>query len=307
VGPGEDLGRRQRFWVTSFALLIWISLSGVLAAAEGPCSFALFPLPKNMSLFGESVPLDRLDVRENLDQALISTAYNPTQVILWIKRAHRYFPYIEKKLQERHLPEDLKYVAIVESAFRTYALSSASALGPWQFIKGTALRYHLRIDKWVDERLNFEKATDAALNYLSDLYGRFKSWNLAVAAYNCGENKIAMSLTLQDVTSYFDTDLPLETEMYNFRIMAAKLILSHPEMYGYKVPIDVRYPPLAHDTVELHLKTGTPILAIARAAGVTFKTIREINPELLQYDLPAGNYRLKVPAGTGKKVNAAFP
>jgi len=111
-----------------------------------------------------------------------------------------------------------------------------------------------------------------------------------------------MSLTLQDVTSYFDTDLPLETEMYNFRIMAAKLILSHPEMYGYKVPIDVRYPPLAHDTVELHLKTGTPILAIARAAGVTFKTIREINPELLQYDLPAGNYRLKVPAGTGKKV-----
>lgn len=295
------------FCATFLMVAVFLQVMGKEGRAEECCyRVSLFPLPKALTIFDEPVPLEKMDVRENLDQALISAVYNPTQVILWIKRAHRYFPYIEKRLKERHMPEDLKYIAVVESSFRTYAVSSASAVGPWQFIKGTALRYNLKIDKWIDERLNFEKATDAALNYLSDLYGLFRSWNVAVAAYNCGENRMTVSLTRQEVANYFDTDLPLETEMYNFRIMAVKLILSHPETYGYKVPMSYRYPPIDVDMAEIQLKSETPILTIARVAGVTFKTIKEMNPELLQYELPPGVYRLKVPAGTGSKVSAAF-
>jgi len=274
---------------------------------ESRWSIPIFSLPREFYLFGERVPLERMEVKESLDQALVSAVYNPSQVLLWIKRAHRYFPYIERRLKERGLPEDLKYIAVVESSFRTYAVSSANAVGPWQFIKSTALKYNLRVDKWIDERLNFEKATEAALNYLTDLYRMFNSWNLAVAAYNCGENKMSLSLSRQQSGSYFDTDLPLETEMYNFRIMAAKMILSQPEAYGYKVPPAHRYPPVAAETVELNLKAETPILAIAQAAGTTFKVIREMNPEILRYELPPGTYRLKVPPGTGTKVKAAFP
>lgn len=291
----------------SFLALLTSSLAGASEKQEGKWVIPIFSLPQELYLFGERVPLERMDVKESLDQALISAVYNPSQVILWIKRAHRYFPYLEKRLKERNLPEDLKYMVVVESAFRTYAVSSANAVGPWQFIKSTAQKYNLRVDKWIDERHNFEKATEAALNYLTDLYSMFNSWNLAVAAYNCGENKMGSSLSRQQSDNYFDTDLPLETEMYNFRIMAAKIILSQPEAYGYRIPTSLRYPPLKLETVEINLKAETPVLAIAQAAGTTFKLIKEMNPEILRYELPAGVYRIKVPPGAAGKVKAAFP
>lgn len=289
-----------------FLLLFFPFFSARGAQKEGHWQIPLFSLPKEFNLCGEKVPLEKLEVRENLDQALISTVYNPAMVILWIKRAHRYFPYLEKRLKERGMPDDLKYMVVVESSLKTYAVSSANAVGPWQFIKTTALKYDLRVDKWIDERLNFEKATEAALNYLSDLYKMFNSWNLAIAAYNCGENRVAQSLSRQESSNYFDTDLPLETEMYNFRIMVAKMILSNPELYGYKVPESLRYAPLGWETVEINLKRETPILSIARAADTTFKAIKEMNPEFLRYELPPGTYKVKVPPGKGSKIKAAF-
>ena len=275
---------------------------------KGPATSPLpiFEPPRELSLCGERVPLERQDVWESMDQALIVSAYNPSQVILWMKRANRYFPYIEKRLAEKNMPADLKYIVIVESALKTYALSSAKAAGPWQFMGGTGKRYGLRIDRWIDERLHFEKSTEAALAYLGDLHRKFNNWNLAIAAYNCGENRLARNKAQQASHFFYDTDLPLETEAYIFRILAAKLILSNPEAYGYNIPNNRRYPPLQYDRISVHFPKEVSVLTIARTCDTTYKTIREMNPEILQDTLPAGHFKLKLPLGKAQKFKAVF-
>ena len=284
-----------RFLIT--LLLLLVSTAPTAAPAQ---RIPLHSWPGVLTLCGEPVPLHRQDVREMMDQAFIASVYNQPQVILWIKRAHRYFPYVEKRLRERKLPDDLKYIAVVESALKTYVISSAQAVGPWQFINGTAKRYRLRTDRWIDERYHFERATEAALDYLSDLYGEFRNWTLAIAAYNCGENRLAKSLQVQEVKSFYDTDLPLETEAYIFRILAAKIILARPEVYGYAIPAADRYAPLEYDEIDLSLPHETPVTVIARAGDTTYKIIREMNPEIRQQSLPSGNFKLRLPKGKAK-------
>jgi len=262
--------------------------------------------PDTLTLCGERVPLERQDVWEMMDQSFVSSVYNQPQVILWIKRAHRYFPYVEKRLRERKLPDDLKYIAVVESALKTYVTSSAQAVGPWQFINGTGKRYGLRSDRWIDERYNFELATNAALNYLTDLHKEFKNWPLAIAAYNCGENRMAKALSAQGVNNFYDADLPLETEAYIFRILAAKSILSNPAAYGYSIPAAKRYPPFEYDEIDLSLHQEMSITAIARACDTTYKIIKEMNPEIRQNALPSGNFKLRIPRGKALGFNARF-
>jgi len=260
--------------------------------------------PDGLTLCGERVPLDRRDVWEMMDQAFVSSVYNQPRVILWIKRAHRYFPYVEKRLRERKLPDDLKYVVVVESALKIYATSSAKAVGPWQFIDGTGKRYGLRSDRWIDERYNYERATEAALSYLTDLHKEFKSWSVAIAAYNCGENRMARDLRAQGVNNFYDADLPLETEAYIFSILAAKSILSNPAAYGYSIPAAKRYPPLEYDDIDLSVNRETPITAIASACDTTYKIIKEMNPEIRQNALPSGNFKLRIPKGKAQGFNA---
>ena len=290
------------------ALLLWqtpvCGQSTVTRAV--PPSVRLFDLPKALTLCGERVPLERQDVWESLDQALISSVYAQAKVILWIKRAYRYFPYIEKKLKEKNLPDDLKYIVVIESDIKTYAASGRKAVGPWQFVSDTGKKYGLRIDKWIDERLHFERATDAAIAYMANLYEMFGKWDLAIAAYNCGENGMRRRIKAQEVDYFYDADLFLETEYYIFRLLAAKIILSNPEAYGYGIPEQRRYPPLQYDQVVLDLPKEVPILTIARAANATYKTIKEMNPEFLQDSLPAGVFKLRIPNGSSQKFKAAF-
>jgi hypothetical protein len=262
--------------------------------------------PPALQLCGEKVPLERQDVWEMMDQAFVLSVYNQEQVILWIKRANRYFPYIEKRLRERKLPDDIKYVAVVESSLRIHAVSSAKATGPWQFMDKTAKRYGLRVDSKIDERLNFEKATEAALNYLEDLYRQFGSWGLAIAAYNCGEDRMARSVEMQGVSNYYDADLPLETERYIFRMLSAKVILTHPERYGYRTAAMRVYPVVETDRIEIQSQRDVHVNVIAQACGTTYKTIREMNPEIRNETLPPGRYSLKVPSGTAKAFYANF-
>jgi len=296
------------------ALLLWLAAAGcpwlpsdAAAAQPGPApTVPVFDIPATLNFCGERVPLERRDVRELTDQAMIGAVYNHPQVILWIKRANRYFPFIEKRLKEKNLPDDLKYVVVAESSLKTYAVSSAKAVGPWQFVAGTAKRYGLRVDKWIDQRQNFERSTDAALQYLTDLYNMYKSWTLAVAAYNCGENKVIRNLSSQEVQNYYDLDLPLETEFYVFRLLAIKTILSRPEFYGYKIAAEQRYPPLEFDTVEISTTKDIPVKAVAQACDTTFKTIREMNPELKQDVIPPGHHRLRIPKGKTDAFKAVF-
>ncbi len=282
-------------------------LTVLVPGLPGAAFVPLYDLPSELQLCGEPVPLNRPDVWEMLDQSFVLAVYNTDQVILWLKRSSRYFPYLEKRLAERRMPDDIKYVVVVESAFRTYAVSSAKAVGPWQFMEKTAKRYGLKVNKQIDERLHFEKSTEAALDYLTDLYRMFGNWTLAMAAYNCGEERVSNNIGSQGAQSFYDIDLPLETERYIFRILSAKLILTQPEKYGYHVPRERRYAPLEVDRVELSLPRETHVTVIARAAGATYKTIREMNPEIRNETLPKGSYVLSIPKGRAEQFHKTLP
>jgi len=197
-------------------------------------------LPDTIVFAGEPVPLDRWDVAERLEREFYTALGNPAQVILWLKRSARYFPYIETELRRAGLPDDLKYVAVVESALLPRAYSWAHASGIWQFIAGTARSYGLRVTASWDERREPARSTAAALAYLSDLHASFGDWPLALAAYNAGESRVRGAMTRQGVSTYHQLSLPLETERYFFHILAAKLILADPAQYGFEVPPEER-------------------------------------------------------------------
>ncbi|HSF02148.1 MAG TPA: lytic transglycosylase domain-containing protein, partial [Solirubrobacterales bacterium] len=201
-----------------------------LEAGRGAMPRALhtFELPPRMEFAGEAVPLRQWDVGERLEREFLLALGNPAQVILWLKRSARYFPYIERELARAGLPEDLKYVAVIESALLPGAYSHASALGIWQFIASTARRYGLAVTSGWDERRNPERSTAAALAYLHELRQRFADWPLALAAYNAGETRIDQAVRHQGVSSYYQLALSEESERYVFRALAAKLILSEP-------------------------------------------------------------------------------
>ena len=185
-----------------------------------------YKLPREVFLCGERVPIENRDVWENLDREFLLLLGNEPQVLLWMKRMRRYFPHVEKRLREMNLPDDLKYVTIVESGLRPYAVSPSGASGIWQFMPPTGEKYEMRKNRVIDERFDFFKATEGALVYLTTLYEEFRSWALSLAAYNVGENRVRKEIELQRTRDYFFLDLPPETERYVYKIAVAKVILS---------------------------------------------------------------------------------
>jgi len=268
--------------------------------------FPYYAPPSQMYLCGEPVPLNDPGVREALDREFVIEVWSRAQTTMWLKRAARYFPEIERKLRSRRLPLDLKYVVLVESDLRTQAKSSAGALGPWQFMGPTAQRFQLRCDKTVDERLEFGAATDAALSYLERLYQLFHSWPLALAAYNAGEGRDQKARAAQGVNDYCRLSLPEETERYVFRILAAKTILEDPVRYGYDIPADQLYAPQDYDEVRLTLAQEVPVRRLAEASGTYYKVIKTLNPWIKGDALAAGTYRLKIPKGSAPRFEAAM-
>jgi hypothetical protein len=246
---------------------------------------------------GEPVPLQISEVRERLEREMLISLGNRPQVILWIKRSARYLPHIEKVLKENNMPDDLKYVAIAESALRIHARSVKGATGVWQFIEGTGLRYQLKITDERDERLSFFAATRAALDYFRELYALFGSWTLAAAAYNMGESGLRAEMLVQKVNDYYRLYLPLETQRYLFRILSAKLILSDPAGYGFHLTAEDLYAPEPFDPIEVACPQDIPIQLVAQAAKTDFKAIKDLNPEIRGHYLPAGTHRLLLPAG----------
>jgi LysM repeat protein len=204
------------------------------------------------------------------------------------------------------MPDDLKYLAVAESSLLPYARSTSGALGHWQFISETGQKKGLRKDQSVDERMAPERSTGAAILYLTQLKEMFGSWTLAMAAYNCGENRVQKEIAEQKVSDYYRLNLPTETERYVFRIAAIKIILENPRRYGYLLPDDQLYRPLKFDTVTVSISSSVHITDLAQAIGADFKVIKELNPEWLGYYLPTGQYSLKVPAGSGRNALAAL-
>ncbi len=302
-----------------FALLaaLWLCPAGLKAGpaalpapAPAPAGaviqFPYFRMPESVYLCGEPVPLSDPAVRESLDRELTIIAWNRAQTTMWLKRAHRYLPEVEAKLRARRLPLDLQYVVIIESDLLLKARSSAGAMGPWQFMAPTAQRYQLRCNDTLDERLEFAQSTDAALNYLQNLYQIFHDWPLAIASYNCGEGRVQKEMALQGVNSYYYLSLPEETERYVYRLIAAKIVLEDPVCYGYDIPPEELYPPLEFDEVSLTLPREAPVRRLAEACGSYYRAIKTLNPWIKGAALPPGTYRLKLPKGTASRFEEAY-
>jgi membrane-bound lytic murein transglycosylase D len=259
-----------------------------------------------MDLCGEPVPLEVQDVQERFDREFTLIVYNHAQVYLWLKRMQRYFPWIEERLRHYNLPEDLKYVAIVESDLQPNACSPKGAAGPWQFMPSTGAAYGLDQQGSCDRRYDFERSTDSAFRLLRDLYARHKNWALALAAYNCGDRRIYDEMRSQHVTDYYHLRLPLETERYVIRILAVKAVLGNPPQYGYFLPKGSGYAELRLDRVRVNLPGPVPIQTIASAAGITYREFKRLNPEFRADDVPAGTHELKLTEGTGKTFEQNF-
>jgi len=215
----------------------------------------------------------------------------------YLARSSRYLPMIKEVFQEAGLPEDLAYLAMIESGFNNKAYSPAAACGMWQFIKGTGLRYGLTIDSYVDERRDPEKATRAASQYLLDLYKQFGSWYLAAASYNCGEGRVQRELNQSNHKNFWELSanmcLPTETKNYVPQMIAATIIAKNPEKFGFK---NVPYlPPLKVDKVKV--TETTSLKAAAGAVNVPTDEIQALNPELLRGITPpdASSYSLNLP------------
>ena len=178
-------------------------------------------IPDTMTFAGERVPLDIYYVREALDNELIINMYRQSSTVLYFKRANRFFPVIEPILQRNGIPDDFKYLCVIESGL-TNATSPAKAQGYWQFLASTGTTYGLLVNDEIDMRNDLEASTEAACKYLRNMYDRFHSWTAAAAAYNCGENGLGRRMDAQGITSYYDTRLNSETGRYVYRILAMK-------------------------------------------------------------------------------------
>jgi hypothetical protein len=264
-------------------------------AAPGPPAVPVFKLPQALSFCGEKLPLDQRYGREMLDREFTIMVYDRTQVVLWLKRAPRYLPFFARELKKAGLPEDLKYLPIIESSLIENIHSRAGAAGLWQFIKPTAKRMGLRVTSVLDERLDLLASTRAALRYLSDLHEEFGSWALALAAYNCGEKRVAKELARQKARDYFQLALPRESERYLYRLAAIKLIITRPGAYGFRIPDDQLYRPLSNRRVVLNPDHEYSLTDFALALGTTYHALKKLNPQLISRRLPRGRFNLVLP------------
>ncbi len=253
-------------------------------------------LPESLDFCGEAVPLDRFYVRESLEREIIVNSYRHSNTILLLKRTTRWFPVIEPILKKNNLPEDFKYLAMIESDL-TNVVSPSKAVGFWQFLEGTGKQYGLEIYKEVDMRYNQELETQIACDFLKDLYAKFGSWTLSAAAYNCGGGKMSRSIEEQHVSSYYDLLLPAETERYIYRILAFKLITQNPEKYGFHISDEGWYQPLEYKTITV-TETIEDLAQFAIDKGTNLKMLKYYNPWLRSNKLTiseGNSYQIKLP------------
>jgi len=235
--------------------------------------------PESIKFADEVVPLERWDVKESFDRELLVNTYWQSQTLLFVKRANRYFPIIEPILKEQGVPDDFKYLALIESGLIPTVRSSAGAVGIWQFMKGTARDYGLEVGTEIDERYNIEKSTVAACKYLKQSYEKYGTWTLVAASYNAGRRFISEQLKKQDAGSYFDLLLGEETGRYVFRILAVKRIMENSDDFGFRFRKSDLYPNIP--TRKVKISSAIKNFAVfAKENGVNYKLLKHFNPWL---------------------------
>jgi membrane-bound lytic murein transglycosylase D len=253
-------------------------------------------IPDEINFAGEPVPVDRFDIRERIERELITNTYWHSFTILAIKRSARFFPVIEPILKEYGIPDDFKYIAVIESGLAN-VVSPAGAAGFWQLMKGTAEEFGLEVTSEVDERYHLEKSTISACKYLRNAYARFNNWTLAAASYNMGMSGVSRQLERQYNNDYYDLFLNEETSRYIARVIALKEIISNPPAYGFALGEEDLYAPL--QSYDLEITTPVENLAdFARKKGISYKVLKLYNPWLRD---------VKLSSKSGRKYTIQMP
>ncbi len=241
-------------------------------------------IPKSIEFAYESAPLDLFYVKEKLDREILINTYWHTSTILLIKRANRWFSVIEPILAKNEIPNDFKYLALIESGLMN-VVSPAGATGFWQFLEKTAKENGLEVNKRVDERYHAEKATEAACKYLNKAFKKFSNWTLVAAAYNAGERRIKEAIQDQNTSNYYDLFLNDETSRYIYRILAIKTIYENPTKYGFYLREADLYPEIPTKEIKVS-KSIDDLVEFAAENNINYKILKEFNPWLRSDKLP---------------------
>lgn len=224
----------------------------------------------------------------------------------WLSRSGKYIPMMKEILEAKAMPLDLVYLAMIESGFNVRARSKKGAVGPWQFIESTARRYGLRVDSWVDERMDPEKSTEAAANYLRDLYDMFESWELAAAGYNAGEDKVRSAIEKFKISDFWEISeytLPEETRDYVPKLIAALIIAKNPGKYGFS---EIQYQK-PEPIEKAKVPAQRSLRDISRISDIRYERLSDLNPSLVKGFTPPGNdYEINVPLGYKSTIEARY-
>ena len=258
-------------------------------------------VPEQAVFDGDTIDLRRYDRRERMDRELMSFTYMHSSTMQMIKRANRYFPVIEPLLKANGIPDDFKYLMVIESNLNPIARSPAGAAGLWQFMPVTAREFGLELNDNVDERYHIEKATAAACRYFKQAYAKYGDWMAVSAAYNAGQGRISSQLDQQLASHAMDLWLVEETSRYMFRLLAVKEIFKNPQRYGFLLKKEHLYPPIPYKEITV----TTPIANLsdfAKQQGITYAQLRDANPWLREQSLKnrtGKTYVLQIPTQEG--------
>lgn len=253
-------------------------LKGHLEQIDHKGKIRTLKMPAHMTFAGEKVPLDDIDVYERLEREIYVNTFWHSSTILLLKRASRWLPQISEILKENGIPDDFKYLAVIESGLMN-VISPSNAVGFWQILKPTGKELGLEINKEVDERYDPIKSARAAAKYLKKSYNTFESWTNAAASYNRGVRGIRRELEQQQVSSYYDLKLNDETSRYVFRILAAKELLENAQAYGFDIASEERYHPEKTFPYEV-TETIKDLSAFSVEKGINYKLLVRYNPWL---------------------------
>lgn len=243
------------------------------------------PFPEDLYFAGEKVPMYDFEVRERVDRELLVNTYFQSASILHFKKAARWFPAIEKILKEQGIPDDFKYIAVIESGLSN-VVSPAGAVGFWQIMKNTGTELGLQVDDEIDERYDPIKSTYAACRYFKKAYKEFGSWTMVAASYNMGMGGLKRQANQQEQEDYHALFLNNETSRYVPRLLAVKQIMENPRQFGYHFKSKHLYKPLKTNKVEVD-KEVTDLAAFARSHDITYKHLKVFNPWMRKTYLPA--------------------
>lgn len=265
------MNRTLKRW-TTVILFIFTSFNLLQATPE---------VPQSVTFCGQRIDLTRFDRYERMDRELLAFTYMHSTSIQMIKKANRYFPIVEPILKKNGIPDDFKYLMVIESNLNPNARSSAGAAGLWQFMKTTGREYGLEVNDNIDERYHVEKATAAACQYLKDAYEKYQDWVAVAASYNAGQARISSQLEKQYVKDALDLHLVEETARYVYRIIAAKIMFQDPTRFGFELKTSQLYQPIPYREIVIDFEISN-LAEWALKHGTTYSMLKIMNPWLRQ-------------------------